>query len=187
MTRLLVAQLAFAVVAASAGLVHADNWYVPSDYDAVPAVSQGVVVSQQVLVSQRVLVSRPVVIAPVTTYVVSRPVTYVRPYYGEPIYVETVASQPIVISHRAYGVAPTYYQQPVVYERPVVYQQPVIADVYVSPGYVTREKFKSRPGRYEYEQKGKFQTYGRNSRTYDYEYEANYKHGRLKTKFDIDD
>ena len=100
-----------------------------------------------------------------------------------------VSSRPVVVSQ------PVYYAQPVAYSEPVIYSEPVFvshpARVYgpaISSPRITREEVKSRPGHYEYEQKGKFEAFdGRRIKTYRYEYEVDQRHGRTKYKFDIDD
>ena len=81
------------------------------------------------------------------------------------------------------------YSQPVFYAEPVVISQPVrVYSPIVSSPRITREEIKSRPGHYEYEQKGKFEAFnGRRMKTYRYEYEVDQRHGRTKVKFDIDD
>lgn len=122
--------------------------------------------------------------------------TSASPVYFEPSYLPESGDYYPAISSRSIAMSqPITYEQPVVYYEPVIYSEPVVVSqpvrVYrsaVSSPRVTREEIKSRPGHYEYEQKGKFEAFdGRRIKTYRYEYEVDQRPGRTKYKFDIDD
>ena len=143
----------------SAPAVYFEPSYLPETGDYYPAISSRSVAASQPVMSQPVMSSR----------VVSSP----------PI----VCSQPVIYEH------PVIYSEPVIYSQPVVISQsvPVYRSVVSSPR-ITREEIKSRPGHYEYEQKGKFEAFdGRRIKTYRYEYEVDQRPGRTKYKFDLDD
>ena len=107
--------------------------------------------------------------------------SYMTPAYVVPGYPTYVVNTPVVYAEPIYVSRPVYVE-PVFYSHPVQVYRPL-----VSSPRVTREEIKSRPGHYEYEQKGKFQAFdGRRMKTYRYEYEVDQRPGRTKVKFDID-
>ena len=159
-------------------VAQADHWYVPDE-------GQGFVYSHPAYAQPQYtqshyaqpVYSQPIYVAPVTlvartSVIVAQPV-YVQRVYAQPVavFAEPVYLEPAVVSHRVLVPAP-------IYSRPIV-----------SAPYKVREEIKSRPGHYEYEQKGKFRVYneGMRPKTYRYEYEVDQRHGRTKTKFDIRD
>ena len=115
----------------------------------------------------------------------SRPIEMTQPVLSSRV----VSSRSVVVSPTRFYSEPVIDSQPVFYAEPVVFSQPVrVYSSIVSSPRITREEIKSRPGHYEYEQKGKFEAFnGRRMKTYRYEYEVDQRHGRTKVKFDIDD
>ena len=172
--------LPFVVVGFVIGLLNhavsvaqADHWYVPDEGHGLvyshPASAQPQYVQP--------VYSQPMYVAPVTrvvrtSVIVAQPV-YVQRVYAQPVavYSEPIYVEPVFVSHRVLVPAP-------------IYSGPI-----VSAPYRVREEIKSRPGHYEYEQKGKFRVYneGMRPKTYRYEYEVDQRYGRTKTKFDVRD
>lgn len=151
-------------------IAFADHWYVPGG-DPVSSYSE------------------PYYLQPTQYY--SEPV-YSQPIYSRPAYVMSVnrvAPTPVIVARPIVVYAEPVYVEPLIVSPRVVVPAPIYNAPVVSGPYKVREEIKSRPGHYEYEQKGKFRVYneGLRPKTYRYEYEVDHRYGRSKTKFDIRD
>ena len=155
----------FVAVSNVGTLAQADHWYVPRDYP-VPVYSQPIY-------------SEPHYSQPI----------YGQPIYSRPAYVTSVTRSSVIIAQPVVVYSEPVYVEPVIVTHRVFVPSPIYAGPVVSAPYKVREEIKSRPGHYEYEQRGRFRVYneGMRPKTYRYEYEVDQRYGRTKTKFDIRD
>lgn len=197
--------LVFGLLMSAATPAQSQVWYVESSTFHTVSVAQPVVVTQSFAVpvyassfgyaqawnnrtSAPAVYSEPSYLPESGDYappISSHPSEMTRPIASSRV----VFAQPVVVAPARYVAAPVMYSRPVLYSQPVFVSQPMqVYSPVVSSPRVTREEIKSRPGHFEYEQKGKFQAFdGRRMKTYRYEYEVDQRHGRTKVKFDIDD